>query len=140
MNIVWLVTSGPLDNKLPEISCCTLFGHAGIKDNMLQKSLEQICNTLSIQIYNNVFVTKRYLRSRYSSYCPEFFSISTRVATVPGFSVFRSFSLFPCQAWVSVQSFPVPSIQHFQVIQLKSCATNSFVCHPVTAFSSSNMI
>ena len=45
MNIVWLVTSGPLDNKLPEISCCTLFGHAGIKDNVLQKSFKQKCNT-----------------------------------------------------------------------------------------------
>ena len=37
MNIVWLVTSGPLDNKLPEISCCTLFGHASIKDYVNRK-------------------------------------------------------------------------------------------------------
>ena len=40
-----------------------------------------------------------------------------RVVTVPGFSVFRSFSPFSCQAWVSVQSFLVPFSHNFQVSQ-----------------------
>ena len=69
-----------------------------------------------------------------------YLGVGTRVATVPGFSVFQSFSLFPCQAWVSVQSFSVPFIYYSQVNQLIPYITNIFVCHPGTAISISNMI